>query len=88
MAHVDLDVVLRPGECTSDAVYSVTKGVNAIGEVIEESGAGGGWPVVRFTGPRDDLIKPIAQYSRVHPRGPLGPEERAQAAYLETLIQD
>jgi hypothetical protein len=43
------------GETRDFAINEVATRFNLTGEVIQESGPGGGWPVVRFTGELTDV---------------------------------
>ena len=88
MPYIDLDVVARPGETPADAIAAVSKGFNVLGEVLKESGPGGGNPLGRFTGSRDELAKLIARYARNYPRGPSTKADREEAACLETTIME
>jgi hypothetical protein len=53
---VELDVVLDENEDLDEAVASITKGFDVSGYVTTESGPGGGHPIVRITGPRDQVL--------------------------------
>ena len=58
---IELDVVAEP--TLADAICELVAGDPAIrAEVVEESGPGGGHPLVRFAGPAAAIAALIARY--------------------------
>jgi hypothetical protein len=61
---LDLDVALDLGQTVADAISAVIgpEADEVQATVLERSGPGGGWPLVRFEGPADALARLEARY--------------------------
>lgn len=62
---VDLDVVVNEGETIEVVCSELATGLLIQHSVLIDAGPGGGWPVVRFTGPRGQLDELLNRYNGV-----------------------
>lgn len=68
MARYSIALDLAHDEPTVEQAITMTIadlefGADIAGEVLEEHGPGGGWPLVRFTGSRDAIRELIVDYT-------------------------
>lgn len=63
MAHTELDIAYDD-ETLEEAVTSLIDTEPLTWAVVNESGPGGGWPIVRFDGPRDALSRMLGRYAQ------------------------
>lgn len=59
---VDLDVVTQGDETAEDAAALLAQMLLITFDVLTEHGPAGGWPVVRFSGPKRELRELLARY--------------------------
>lgn len=62
MRSIQLDVSFGSTETVQDAIREMTEDTEITGRVVIEHGPGGGWPVVEFTGPDDEITRLEANY--------------------------
>jgi hypothetical protein len=78
VAKIDLDVAFEVGPALDAYLERLLADTKVTATVINERGSGGGWPEVRFEGPRDHLF-----YVAAYHAGPDGDPK-----FVTTLIQD
>lgn len=61
---VDLDVLYGADEELEDVLAMMTAGTAVTTRVMEEHGPGGGWPLVNFTGPAEELVIVLGRYNQ------------------------
>lgn len=89
MAFVELDTCFNPDtETIGEVIVELVRDLNVTGVVAVENGPGGGWPIVCFDGPREQLARVAARYHRLDEtvaRVALG--ERPMSD-LESVVED
>lgn len=65
MAFVELDTCFSADETIEGVIVELTRGLNVTGVVAVENGPGGGWPIVSFDGPREELARVAARYHKL-----------------------
>jgi len=58
----ELDVAYEDGECIGDALAGLIQDTDLHPELVARHGPGGGWPVYRFHGVREDIAYLYGRY--------------------------
>jgi hypothetical protein len=59
---MELDTTYGNDETIESVIAGLTAGTSVTGTVINENGPAGGWPVVAYEGPEDELAIVNARY--------------------------
>lgn len=62
IGRIRIDVVVHDGQTTTQACEALAGDTPLLWEVLDERGAGGGWPYVKFLGSTHDLERMLVRY--------------------------